>query len=83
MKGYERGYSAYKTEENCLCKMWKDNTIVSFASSYVGLDPIVQVKRWDKKLKQHVFIPRPAVITQYNLFMGGIDLLSMCSTLYK
>ena len=32
-------------------------------------------KRYDKKEKCFVEVPRPAIIRKYNTFMGGVDLL--------
>ena len=44
---------------------------------------MTEAKRWDKKEKKHVQIQRPKIVEEYNKFMGGIDLLNMCTNLYK
>lgn len=55
--------------------VWKDNKIVTLLSTFAGQQPIDQAKRFDRKLKQNVFIERPFVVKQYNIHMGGVDLL--------
>ena len=60
-----------------------DKKVVSLISSYVGREPMTEAKRWDKKEKKHVQIQRPNIVEEYNKFMGGIDLLNMCTNLYK
>lgn len=72
-------------EENTttVCLRWVDSRIVSLISSYVGADPVSQARRWNRKEKKYEEIQRPAIVSEYNKFMGGIDLLNMCTSMYK
>ena len=42
-----------------------------------------RTKRYDRTIKKHVDVDRPAVVGAYNANMGGIDLFDMMCTLYK
>lgn len=58
---------------------WFDNRTVTLLSNCTGIDPVVTVKRWDKKSHKHIPVECPAIIPQYNRSMGGVDLLDkMC-----
>jgi hypothetical protein len=85
MKKTERGHFVSQVERNTnvICVQLNDNKAVSLISSYVGTEPVTEAKRWDKKAKKHVQIQRPKIVEEYNKFMGGIDLLNMCTNLYK
>ena len=85
MKKTARGHCVAQVERNTnvVCVQWNDNKVVSLISSYVGREPMTEAKRWDKKEKKHVQIQRPKIVEEYNKFMGGIDLLNMCTNLYK
>ena len=62
---------------------WFDNQTVDILSNYFRLDPLVEVRRWDKASKSYIQVERPAVIEEYSKFMGGIDLLDSFTSLYK
>lgn len=85
LKKKGRGHFVSQVEKNTnvVCVRWNDNKVVSLISSYVGTEPVTKARRWDKKAKQFVEIDRPKIVEQYNNFMGGIDLLNMCTNLYK
>uniref|UniRef100_A0A3Q3E559 PiggyBac transposable element-derived protein domain-containing protein n=1 Tax=Labrus bergylta TaxID=56723 RepID=A0A3Q3E559_9LABR len=70
-------------QENNIVVRWYDNKAVNLISSFVGTEPVGNVKRWDRKSKTHIMVPRPAIVETYNKFMGGVDLLDMLSALYK
>uniref|UniRef100_A0A3B3SQF8 PiggyBac transposable element-derived protein domain-containing protein n=1 Tax=Paramormyrops kingsleyae TaxID=1676925 RepID=A0A3B3SQF8_9TELE len=70
-------------QENTIVVRWYDNKAVNLLSSFVGAEPVTNVKRWDRKSKKHIMVPRPAIVETYNKFMGGVDLLDMLSALYK
>lgn len=55
--------------------VWKDTKVVNLLSTFVGTEPVMKVKRFDKKLKKHVEVDYPAIIKTYNKHMGGVDLL--------
>uniref|UniRef100_A0A3Q1H8P7 PiggyBac transposable element-derived protein domain-containing protein n=1 Tax=Anabas testudineus TaxID=64144 RepID=A0A3Q1H8P7_ANATE len=70
-------------QEDLIIVKWFDNKAVNLISSFVGIEPLGNVKRWDQKAKSHIMVPRPAIVDTYNRFMGGVDLLGMLTALYK
>ncbi|KAH6930720.1 hypothetical protein HPB50_017864 [Hyalomma asiaticum] len=60
----------------------QDNGIVNVASTFVGIGQPKNVKRWSESSKQHVDIPCPKIITQYNESMGGDDKMDFLLSLY-
>ncbi|XP_077376451.1 piggyBac transposable element-derived protein 2 [Festucalex cinctus] len=62
---------------------WYDGKAVNLLSSFVGVEPLRNVKRWDPKAKRHVAVPTPAIVDAYNAFVGGLVLFDMLSALYK
>ena len=54
---------------------WKDNKVVTLLSTYVGAEPVGKVSRYDKKTKQKIDIPCPKIVQEYNMHMGGVDLM--------
>lgn len=77
--------SDYQVNENkgIVVVRWFDNKTVDILSNYIGLDPLGEVRRLDKASKSYIQVERPAIIEQYNKFMGGIDLLDSLTSLYK
>lgn len=62
---------------------WFDNRAVNLVSSYVGVEPLHTVRRYDRADKKHVDVTQPHIVHVYNQFMGGIDKLDMMCALYK
>lgn len=62
---------------------WFDNKSVCLASTFCGSQPIDIVQRFDRKTKTRIDVPRPNAIKQYNLFMGGVDLLDGLISYYR
>lgn len=62
---------------------WYDNRAVTLVSNYVSTEPVASVKRWDKKTKQYIDIPRPHIVAVYNSYMGGTDVHNYLVSLYK
>ena len=60
-----------------------DNKAVNLIYSFVGVEPVKTVRRWDRKQGMYVAINRPAIIERYNQHMGGVDLLDSLVSLYK
>lgn len=54
---------------------WKDNSVVTVASTSYGVQPIQNVDRFSRSEKRKVPITRPHAILQYNKNMGGTDLM--------
>lgn len=53
---------------------WHDNSVVTVITNFDTLEPIRNIKRYNRKEKKHNMIPQPNVIHQYNQGMGGVDL---------
>lgn len=70
-------------QENNIIVRWYDSKAVNLLSSFVGVEPLGNVRRWDRKAKSYIMVPRPAIVDTYNRFTGGVDLLDMLSALYK
>lgn len=70
-------------QDNIIIVRWCDKKVVNLLSSFVGIEPMVNVKRWDQKSKTHIMVPTPAVVETYKKFMGGVELLDMLSALYN
>lgn len=85
LKKEGRGAVDYQVEtsSNIIALRWYDNKSVDVVSSYVGIEPAGEVRRWDKRSRQYIFIPRPNIIATYNMFMGGVDTLDSLTSLYK
>uniref|UniRef100_A0A3Q1JQK9 PiggyBac transposable element-derived protein domain-containing protein n=1 Tax=Anabas testudineus TaxID=64144 RepID=A0A3Q1JQK9_ANATE len=64
-------------QEDLIIVKWFDNKAVNLISSFVGIEPLGNVKRWDRKAKSHIMVSRPAIVDTYNRFMGGVDLLDI------
>jgi len=54
---------------------WKDNKVVTVASTYCGAAPISKAKRFSRADRQRIDIPQPQVVKVYNMGMGGVDRL--------
>lgn len=80
-----RGAYDYRTEieSGVFALKWFDNRNVHFASSYVGREPVGTVRRWSKTSRSYVDVLCPAIVAQYNRFMGGVDLNDMLIALYR
>ena len=68
---------------NIVAVKWFDNRAVHSVSTYTGVEPISEIRRFDRKQRDYVSIPCPAIIHEYNSFMGGIDLMDCLVALYK
>lgn len=55
--------------------LWKDNQPVTLVSSYVGKLPVFTAKRYSRAQKRSLEVQCPAIVSEYNRFMGGVDLL--------
>ncbi|KAK3763388.1 hypothetical protein RRG08_042178 [Elysia crispata] len=75
--------SLVETKSGCVVVRWFDNRTVDLLSSYIGPEPLTKVKRYDKKQKSMISVECPAVVIEYNKFMGGIDLHDSLTALYR
>lgn len=62
---------------------WMDNRCVQLSSTYVAVDPITTVQRFDRKQKKKVAVQCPAIVRHYNAHMGGVDKFDMLMALYR
>ncbi|XP_059160673.1 piggyBac transposable element-derived protein 3-like [Physella acuta] len=62
---------------------WLDRKAVVMLSSFGALEPRKEVTRFDKKQKKDILVQCPSVISLYNKFMGGVDLLDSLVALYR
>lgn len=66
----------------CLLK-WKDNKSVILLSTCVGSEPRQSCMRWSKDAKKKIEVDMPAVVSNYNKFMGGTDLCDRYIAYYR
>ena len=85
MKKEGRGFSyeIVSSDGKIVVVPWYDNKTVLTTSNYQGTSPKTKCKRWDKKKKESISIDRPASVTVYNKFMGGVDKSDMMLALYR
>ena len=85
LKNEGRGSCDYRveTKENILSLKWFDNKSVHILSTYIGLFPLQEAKRWDRKKKDYIKVQMPHAIAECNKFMGGVDLCDMLLELYR
>lgn len=62
---------------------WFDNRRVLTISNFLGKDPVDEAKRYDKAKQESITISRPASVSLYNTFMGGVDKADMFLSLYR
>ena len=61
---------------------WMDNRSVALLSTFASAEPLGECKRYDKKEKKCIMVPCPAIVHEYNQFMGGVDLMDALFALY-
>ena len=79
-----RGSSDHSVDMNSgiVIVKWVDNSTVTLASNYVGIEPEGVIERWCNKKKERVEVPCPRIVYIYNKKMGGVDLADMLISLY-
>lgn len=82
-RGFSEEWVANVDGEDIVIVMWYDNKPVILASSFVGQQPIQQVKRYCKKQKKYLQVDCPQIVKTYNQHMGGVDLLDSFLGKYK
>lgn len=85
MKKKGRGCSEELVSSNgsVVCVKWYDNKCVALASNYVGVGKPDTALRYDKASKQKIAINRPQIVRDYNLNMGGVDLMNQMISYYR
>ncbi|KAL1458969.1 hypothetical protein WDU94_010988 [Cyamophila willieti] len=74
-----RGSFDWKVDANsgAVLVRWLVRKSVQCISNYVGVHPVGSCKRWSEKERKKIDIPRPAIIGEYDQFMGEVDLFDM------
>ena len=62
---------------------WMDSKSVTLLSTGAGSHPVSEAKRFDRKIKETIYIQRPLAVTVYNTSMGGVDLLDGLISYYR
>ena len=75
MEKQERGSydSAVDEKSNITVVRWKDNKVVTVASTYAGVEPIGVAQRFVRNERRRVGVPIPHCFQIYNHGMGGVD----------
>uniref|UniRef100_A0A8D0DCP7 PiggyBac transposable element-derived protein domain-containing protein n=1 Tax=Sander lucioperca TaxID=283035 RepID=A0A8D0DCP7_SANLU len=60
-----------------------DKRGVIVASTFASAQPVSNIERWDKNLKQKVTVECASIISLYNKFMGGVDALDALIAYYR
>lgn len=84
MKKKERGsVDTTVSKDGIVITKWYDNKPVVVASNFIGKGNLDTCKRWDKKQKEYIYVPRPEAIKMYNANMGGVDKLDFLLSIYR
>ena len=78
----ERGSLDYRSDGNVLCVKWNDNSVVTLATNYYGVNPMNKVER-NVKNKGKVKVNQPNLIKMYNSGMGGVDTCDHLLSAYR
>ena len=82
-RGAYEGVKATLNEDEVLVTRWKDNAVLTLASTLFGVEPLGSKQRWSKTEKKHVYIDTPLVTCKYNDNMGGTDRMDQNTIAYR
>lgn len=85
MKKKGRGCSeeVVSSDGSVVCVKWFDNKCVALASNFRGIGTLDKASRFDKISKQKISIDRPQIVQEYNMNMGGVDLMNQMISYYR
>ena len=69
-------------KSNVVVFRWNDNGHVTAASNFEQVEPLDSARRWDKKKKTYINVPRPRMISLYNRYMGNTDVMDQSLACY-
>ena len=72
-----------ETNSNIIAAKCYENKAPTLISSFVGIDPITEISRYDCSAHEKVVADQPNIVKVYNTFMDGVDKLGMVCSLYK
>ena len=79
---YDGAKDKFKGKEIFVTR-WKDNTVLTLASSLHGVELLETKKRWSETETKHIFIDTSFVACQYNKNMGGTDRMDQNINAYR
>ena len=82
-RGAYEGAKATLNENEVLVTRWKDNAVLTLASTLFGVEPLGSKRRWSKTEKKHVYIDTLLVVCKYNDNMGGTDRMDQNTNAYR
>ncbi|GBP23682.1 PiggyBac transposable element-derived protein 3 [Eumeta japonica] len=82
-KRMARGDIEQRVSKDIVLVKWKDTKAVLTASNCTGGTEIELVQRYDKKNKCYIDVDAPKIVTTYNSFMGGVDVLDQSIEYYR
>lgn len=74
---------ATKDDTNIHLVRWKDNSVVTVASTIGGTEVKGTARRWNRVAKKYDQFPIPECIKKYNSNMGGVDLMDQNINTYR
>lgn len=82
-KNEERGELEYFGNGDSILVHWNDSKPVLVLSNFESVMPTKMVQRWSKKEKRVKEVPMPKMISSYNSYMGGVDILDRFMSDYR
>ncbi|KAM4550617.1 piggyBac transposable element-derived protein 2-like isoform 1-T1 [Fundulus diaphanus] len=62
---------------------WFDYRGMIVASTFASAQPVSNIQKWDRKLKQKVSVECPSIISLHNKFVAGVDALDALITSHR
>jgi len=75
-----KGCCCWQREDVCCSLVWQQTCHA--LSTFVGAEPVGNVRRWDETKKEETFVSCPQIVSVYNKQMGSVDLLDSLIGLY-